>query len=239
MAWNEGEHPRDENNFKFDFKKHDELKDILLNRHSKNNQSQIPKGYELKEKYHSSKTGLDVEMYEHENEIILSFPGSEQVADYLIDAWDIKFMNKNPQLEEAQKILNDIKNNPKYSNHKIVVTGYSLGGNIAAGLSVLNNIDGVTFNSYGDLDKILQQKADDSGCEIKINSENLINYRHEKDDISNSEHLGINYKLPTNLVKLKSNINSNHDIKNIGKTIQRYPEETINQDKTVYYPKLK
>ena len=228
-----------DNDFKFNFKKHDELKNILLNRHSKNKQSQLPKGYELKEKYHSNKTGLDVEIYEHENEIILSFPGSEQVADYKTDIWDIKFKNKNPQLDEAQKILNDIKSNPQYKNRKIIVTGYSLGGNIAAGLSAINNLEGVTFNSYGDLNKIIQQKANETGMQIEVKPENLINYRHEKDGISNYKHLGVNYKLPTSLTKLKSNVNSNHDIKNISKTIQRYPQEATNQDKNTYYPKLK
>ena len=80
---------------------------------------------------------------------------------------DIKVNNKNPQLEKAQDILNKIKDNPNYKNHKIITTGYSLGGNIAGGLSVLNNIEGVTFNPYGNLNDILQQKANDSNETIE------------------------------------------------------------------------
>ena len=217
-----------ENDFKYNFKKHDELKQLLQSHHDTKNKMSLPENYELLEKYHSDKTGLDVEIYEHENELILSFPGSEQIKDYFqTDIKDIKIKNKNSQLDEAQDIFKKIKSNPQFENKKIIVTGYSLGGNIAAGLSVLNDVEGVTFNSYGDLDKILQQKANDLGQEIKINPEKLINYRHEKDGLSNYSHLGTNYLHTSNFIKLQSNIYSNHDIKSLNSSIQRYPDEII------------
>lgn len=228
-----------ENNFKYDFKKHDELKQLLQSHHDKNNKTPLPKGYKLLEKYHSDKTGLDVEIYEYENELIFSFPGSEQLKkDYInADYRGIYKNNKNPQLDEAQNILKKIKNNPEFKDKKIIVTGYSLGGNIAGGLSVLNNIEGVTFNPYGNLDKILQQKADDLGQEIEINPEKLINYRHENDKLSSYPHLGTNYTHESNFTKLQSNFYSNHDIKSLNDAIQRHPDEIIYNNKTKYRPK--
>lgn len=97
---------------------------------------------------------------------------------------------------------------------------------------------GVTFNPYGNLDKILQQKANDLGQEIEINPEKLINYRHEEDILSNFPHLGVNYTIPTNFIKLQSNFYSNHDIKSLNSSIQRYPDEIIHNNETKYFPKI-
>ena len=115
-----------------------------------------------------------------------------------------------------------------------------MGGNIAVGLSVLNDVEGVTFNSYGDLDKILQQKANDSGKEIKINPEKLINYRHEKDGLSKNrktKNPGLQYEIPKLSKNLEKNDVLNHFIKNIGDSITRDPEGSF-LDKTTYYPRL-
>ena len=214
---------------------------MLQSHHDAKNKIPLPKGYELLEKYHSEKTGLDVEIYKHEDELILSFPGSEQTKDFLqTDVQDIKFKNKNSQLDEAQDIFKKIKSNPQFNNHRIIVTGYSLGGNIAGGLSVLNNIEGVTFNPYGNLDKILQQKADDLGEEIEINPEKLINYRHEKDKLSKNtktNNPGFQYEIPKLSENLEKNDILNHFIKNIGDSITRYPEGNF-LNKTIYYPRL-
>lgn len=223
--------------FKYDFKKHDELKGLLLSHHDTKNNTPLPEGYELLQKYHSSKTGLDVEFFEHGKELILSFPGSEQPKeDYLVSDARAFVGHSFSQLDEAQDILDNIKKNPRFKNHKIIVTGYSLGGNIAGGLSALNNIEGITFNSFGDLSGIIQQKANNSGKEIEIYPEKLINYRHEKDSISNFKHLGLNYKLPKpegiHLTPF-----SKHDIKNLNHSINRLRQGTIYHNQTKYYPK--
>lgn len=235
-----------ENDFKYNFKKHDELKQLLQSHHDTKNKMSLPENYELLEKYHSDKTGLDVEIYEHENELILSFPGSEQIKDYFqTDIKDIKIKNKNSQLDEAQDIFKKIKSNPQFENKKIIVTGYSLGGNIAAGLSVLNDVEGVTFNSYGDLDKILQQKANDLGQEIKINPEKLINYRHEKDWISNRDNIGSNQDLNEKNITQSPlrNIRDNKILPHLVPNIPDIKEDNfgryeIKNEKIIYYPKL-
>ena len=107
-------------------------------------------------------------------------------------------------------------------------------------MSVLNDIKGVTFNPYGNLNDILQQKANDSNETIEINPYKLVNYRHEDDWLSiktKTENLGQQYDLPK-LVQNKGRFDvSNHDIKNIGDSISRYPQNN-SLDKTVYYPKL-
>lgn len=120
-----------------------------------------------------------------------------------------------------------------------------MGGNIAGGLSVLNNIEGVTFNPYGNLDKILQQKADDLGQEIEINPEKLINYRHEKDWISNSNNIGSNQELNEKNISQNpfKNIIDNKIFPHLTPNIPNVEEDNfgryeIQNEKIIYYPKL-
>ena len=221
--------------FANDFQKHNDLRQIL--QHFHDSSTPLPEGYKLEENYHNPKTQLDMQIYEHGNELILSFPGSHIPRDLPTDMQIIQ-NKQNPQLENAQEKLNDIRQNPKYENHKIITTGYSLGGNIAGGLSLMNNIEGVTFNPFGKLDDIIQQKANDTGKIIEIYPNKLINYRHENDKLSSktqNNNPGQQYNLP----KInKVNDPFNHDIKNISNSINR-SQNNGKSSKTIYYPKLK
>lgn len=227
-------------NFKNDFKKHEEMKQLLNHHH---NNTPLPEGYDLEAKYTNSKTGLDLEVYKRGNEIIFSFPGSEQpIKDFFkTDIENIKFNNKNPQLDEAQKIFDKVKQNPKYKNYKFSATGYSLGGNIAGGISALNGIEGVTFNSFGNLNDILQQKANDENKIIKVDPSKLVNYRHEDDFLSKNSHSynpGMQFNLPKP-IENKSKIDPiSHTLQNIENPISRYPDGN-SLHKTRYYPRSK
>ena len=68
----------------------------------------------------------------------------------------------------------------------------------------------------------------------------MINYRHEDDWLSRNtktENLGQQYELPK-LVQNKGRFDIvNHNIKNIGDSISRYPQNN-KLEKSVYYPKL-
>ena len=81
----------------------------------------------------------------------------------------------------------------------------------------MNNIEEVTFNSYGDLNKVIQNKANKLGETIKINPEKLINYRHENDVLSEktkANNPGLLFEVP----KLKQNNTCdffNHYIENM------------------------
>ena len=102
----------------------------------------------------------------------------------------------------------------------------------------MNNIEGVTFDPYGNLNDILQEKANNSNEIIVINPYKLINYRHENDLLSNWEHIGTNYNLVNNRPDEFHPI-QNHKIEILNNLIQRYPNEIIYHDKTIYYPKNK
>ena len=104
----------------------------------------------------------------------------------------------------------------------------------------MNNVEGVTFNPFGKLDDIIQQKANDTGKIIEIYLNKLINYRHENDVISNFEHLGSNININNNVQGKLNNILLPHLIQNIP-NIQNPNTFITNFEifhKSIYYPKF-
>src|SRR5690606_40348506 len=53
--------------------------------------------------------------------------------------------NDNIQLRSAQELIDQVKNDPKYKDYQLVLTGHSLGGWIGAKKGIENKIPTVTF----------------------------------------------------------------------------------------------
>ena len=93
-------------------------------------------------------------------------------------------------------------------------------------------------NKQGNLNIILQQKANDLNETIEINPYKLINYRHENDWLSNCEHVGSNYEF-SNEQTYKLRPIYNHKIEILNNTFDRSSNELKYNNKTIYYPKNK
>ncbi len=69
--------------------------------------------------------------------------------DALIDLQLSLGLNDNIQLRSAQELIDQVKNDPKYKDYQLVLTGHSLGGWIGAKKGIENKIPTDTFNAPG------------------------------------------------------------------------------------------
>ncbi|WP_217589261.1 Mbeg1-like protein [Lentibacillus saliphilus] len=94
-------------------------------------------------------SGFHARTYENKEDhtIVVAFGGTEmELKDYASDA-AIAFGYNMEQYDEAIDYVDDMMK--RYPDHKIVVTGHSLGGALAQYTSINTQIPAVTFNSPG------------------------------------------------------------------------------------------
>jgi|GEM_PF-1838380 len=87
------------------------------------------------------------------NSYILSFAGTDDVHDVLIDVWQ-GLGEPTDQYEAAMHIGSRLSELPRLSS-RLITTGHSLGGGLASAASVVGDIPAVTFNAAGLLSKTL------------------------------------------------------------------------------------
>jgi putative lipase involved disintegration of autophagic bodies len=90
-------------------------------------------------------TGLAYDIYEKQrgDEVVFAFRGTDSKRDYLFGNFSVPPLSR--QYSQANREVADYaKDHPK---KKLTVTGHSLGGGIALGVSVHHGVDAVTFDS--------------------------------------------------------------------------------------------
>lgn len=102
--------------------------------------------------------GGKVFVNEKKKTVMIAFRGTEPpdhrgwgqfLNDALIDLQLSLGLNDNIQLRSAQELIDQVKNDPKYKDYQLVLTGHSLGGWIGAKKGIENKIPTVTFNAPG------------------------------------------------------------------------------------------
>ncbi len=109
-------------------------------------------GWNLIHSFDDPKSGLAYDIFEQENsnEVVFAFRGTESS---LLDWFFTNLAIVSPQAEEAYKELEAYKDKCKKKNgghlceKHITLTGHSLGGGLAIGMSLRHGDDAVAFNS--------------------------------------------------------------------------------------------
>ena len=168
--------------------------------------------------YSSSKTGMYAATFIKNNQLVISFRGTDKYSSKDIIN-DIELgMNLLPaQIISAQKYYKDIKN--KFPNYEITLTGHSLGGSLAQIIGSQTGDKTITFGAYG-TGSILNSQIKHTG--------NITNYGNVNDPIFASNiknQIGNSYIITDSslyeeeLVKGKKSykpIMKKHYIENIG-----------------------
>ena len=125
------------------------IKDLQqLAGHAYKKQFQIPKSWIEIDDYNERVTGLYVSTFIKNDNIVISFRGTDKNSkrDILNDI----IMASNmlpPQIISAQKYYDKIKN--KFPDKEIILTGHSLGGSLAQIIGSQTGDKTVTFSAYG------------------------------------------------------------------------------------------
>lgn len=122
----------------------------------------------------NSGNGFQTTIYHKNNEIVISYRGTDTARDWNDDFQMWK--NQIPdQLQQANGVYKEIKK--IFPNANITVTGHSLGGSLAQLVSAENGCQAVTFNAYGTGD-ILNNEG-----YYNTKNLNIINYGNPYDPI--------------------------------------------------------
>lgn len=185
------ENPKD-NPFIDDIEKHEVMFDLIKHTYDKGGE-ELLHGYEEVTRVHDEETAMDVTIYNDDKEVVILFPGSDK-GDYGGTDKDLFISKENNQYEKAKEVYEAVKNSPQFENHKIIITGYSLGGNTATMIGAEGNHDTVVFAPYGSEKDTIQKRVNETQEAIKIHPEKVVVYQQEKDYISaigDKGHIGI------------------------------------------------
>lgn len=167
-----------------DLKELAELSDVLVRAGIEANGLEMPNGYKVIGSYYEKDSNFKAIAYEKNNEIIVSYVGTDFHFENIIkerDTGSLKDLKTNvamvakvttKQMKRADEIYKQIhKANPE---KQIIVIGHSEGGSEAIYVAIQNKVPAVTFNAYG-----IGKKIDNADAQKYVT-----NYRHEKDPVS-------------------------------------------------------
>ncbi len=219
------------NPFKDDVEKHKQMLDLIRHAHDKD--GDFLRDYEVVRRIHDNRTEMDAVVYKNDKEVVIVYPGSDQLRDFAIT--DVKLAAKipNEQYEPAREVYDEVKNDPQYENHKIIVTGYSLGGNTGALVGAQENVDTVVFEPYGTEKETFEQQANRTGEPVDINPEKVVVYKQDGDgytETGEEGQIGQVYRIPTNEGR------GSHDLDDINDLDTRV-ESTNPNPRNIYIPK--
>ncbi len=119
-------------------------------------------GFQIHEEIRcDSQTGLKMALCEKGDELLVVFDGfdfntSNEMQSAVVDQFK-NAMNKDALFKMADKWMGEIKNDQKYKDKKITLTGQNVGGALAQYVSLKQQIPSVVLNSFS-LDPALQKK---------------------------------------------------------------------------------
>ncbi len=227
------ENPKD-NPFIDDIEKHKIMFDLIKHSHNKGGE-ELLHGYEEVAKLHHEKTSMDVAVYKNDKEVVILFPGSAGGKDFLVTDTKLPAIKENNQYDSAKEVYDAVKNDSRFENHKIIITGYSLGGNTATMIGAEGNHDTVVFAPYGSEKDVIQKRVNKTRKPIQIHPEKVVVYQQEKDKLSavgDEGHIGVFYKLP---YEGNGTLGQSHNLDNFVDLSTRTEPEFRNP-KTIYTP---
>ncbi len=151
---------------------HKEL--MTLSGHTYHNRKfDLPNGWKELTSLNSG-NGFQTTIYQKENEIVISYRGTDTPRDWNddIQMWKTQIPD---QYQQANGVYKEIKK--IFPNANITVTGHSLGGSLAQLVSAKNGCRAVTFNAYG-TGEILNNND-----YYNVKNLNIINYGNPYDPV--------------------------------------------------------
>ncbi|NVK29823.1 MAG: DUF2974 domain-containing protein [Gammaproteobacteria bacterium] len=135
--------------------------------------------------------GLNAAVFYNNQEAILAFRGSELgLKDWITNGEQAK--GKAPtQYKDAVKIAKQFKR--AFPNHKLLMTGHSLGGGLATTATLFTGIESITYNSAGVADVVLnwvKRKLRQNGLPAnlwKTHANRVLNFNFEGDFVSDTD----------------------------------------------------
>lgn len=182
-----------------DIKKHEELKELCIYSYKKG--AKLPDGYtELFPK--TGNNGFFAAVVKKGNNITIVYRGTE-LNDLNDLKDDFRMISKQlpEQYSDAINLYDDVAKYCKNNGYELSVTGHSLGGSLAAIVSVKRGVEAVTFNPYGIKNllnpniKYITNKVTNYCCNediiTRINAENHIGkcYSITSSDYTTNPHL--------------------------------------------------
>ncbi len=111
------------------------------------NEKYVPKDWIKINEYDNKKTGFHGEAFYKNGKIAISFRGTENSFQDIINDAQMGFNQLPNQYVDAQNFYEKVKKDFPYQ--KIIFTGHSLGGSLAQLMSNETGNEAVTFNAYG------------------------------------------------------------------------------------------
>lgn len=166
---------------------------ILAGHTYKNGSFNIPANWQEVTSF-STNNGFQATVYKNENNIVISYRGSDTAIDFFGSDRQMYFGELPSQYKNANEVYQQVKK--AYPNFNITVTGHSLGGSLAQLVSAQNGCQAVTFNAYGTRDIL-----NNAGI-YNIKELNIINYGNINDpvfNLSSTKQPGRNFLTNTEL----------------------------------------
>lgn len=205
-----------ENEFKNDFKLHEELKELCIYSYHADRMS-LPEGYEMIGYVPNSNDGFSAYVVKKGDDVVIVFRGTDSRRDGFEDVKMVNpFKLHTEQFNDGQRLYDTIKNSEKFKNCRIILTGHSLGGSISQLIGSLNDVDTVTFNPHA-IGDVIQKMANERDKSIEIFPERVINYRRPWDGLSaiwSSNNIGTTYKVQGRVME-EGEWDILHDIENM------------------------
>lgn len=100
-----------------------------------------------------SESGFKASMYENDDTVVISFAGTEDFTD-----WETNIGNAAGKItEQYNRAINLAETLQRKSGKKVILTGHSLGGGLAAAAGAKTGLETITFNAAGNNPFVLKK----------------------------------------------------------------------------------
>lgn len=172
----------------------------------------VPVGWQILECEHNPKTNFKSIVYRNKNNVVVSFAGTDKksLLDHIANI-QMAFRSINSQMKKANDFFHFVKKRYIQPFDNVKLVGHSEGGSEATFVGVMNNVNVVTFNTYGISKKLIMKWKDYNDL--------IVNYRTPKDIVSKlRENPGRTFIIPN-----ESGFICAHSLKSMGSCLDAIP----------------